>query len=543
MSKGAGVAIELISVGGLFLGAIACTLSSLSKQPYDLVEVRFCPLSANGENTKEQIELDKQYCSIPRFLLKEDWDLRGYYGSRVPLRDDVRLKNFLPSDNPNQHWALTGTALCLATISGVIAVRNELLNRKYYQWVEEMKTAGFDKWTEEKSVRDLTAFKRQLSTQFWADVSTAKDNERRIDSGLTNTERLNLEQQLEDNLNMTQYDLMIAQLRRKIAEEKLGETKADKESEKLSKTKDKPEKEDITQPSTNKKLELEESYQWIYKLLKLPFRVLSGEQGSGKSTLERLMIRLLKDDGWYVVVVNPETNPAVWSGVKVLADAEEINDFFQQFPETIKSRQQEARQLKIDEDDYLDTIRDRRGLNGKVAVFLMETNTYEVHGVDAQIWADFLKQSLTNIRKWGYTVCLTAHSDNQTSVSSKLKGFSALINSAPRVDCISKAGLDGEAVSSGKAWLKMKGVDDKEPLEVELYHYPKSKNFGDDEPLEQEEPTNEDTDWEEEILKWGNNLKRRPTPAEIKTKFKELTNLELNQEGAQDILKLLVYDD
>ncbi|NJN13286.1 MAG: hypothetical protein HC815_37365 [Richelia sp. RM1_1_1] len=52
-----------------------------------------------------------------------------------------------------------------------------------------------------------------------------------------------------------------------------------------------------------------------------------------------------------------------------------------------------------------------------------------------------------------------------------------MIDTAPRVDCIAKTGSDGEAVSSGKAWLKMKGLNDKEPLEVELYNYPKSKKF------------------------------------------------------------------
>ena len=51
----------------------------------------------------------------------------------------------------------------------------------------------------------------------------------------------------------------------------------------------------------------------------------------------------------------------------------------------------------------------------------METNTYEVHGVNPDVWADALKQCLTNIRKWGFTACFTAHSDNQTSVASKLK--------------------------------------------------------------------------------------------------------------------------
>lgn len=471
-----GAIAELMGVGVLFFGAIACTLSSLSKQPYDLVDVRFCPPSANGSDTKEQAALDNEYCSKPKILLKEDWDKRGYYGSKLPVRDDLRFKAYLPSDNPYQHYYIAGTAACFIGICAIIAVRNSQLHRTYYQWLEELKSLEYGRWTEEKSIRDLIGFKRQLSTQFWADVAVAKDNGRRVESGLTNTERLEYEQELQDDLDKTQYDLAIAQLKKKIAEENLGMVKADKEAEKLNKPVKDSKVSDSSDGGSNR-LELDDQYQWIYKLLKLPFRVLSGEQGSGKSTLERFMIKLLKDDGWYIIVINPETNPAVWSGVTVLADADEINPFFKDFPESIRQRQQEARKLKIDEDDYLAHIKDRTGLDGKVAIFLCETNTYEVHGIDSQLWADFLKQSLTNIRKWGFTACMTAHSDNQTSVSKNLQGFSRLLDSMPRVDCVAVAGKDGEATSSGKAWLKMKGVKDENPVEVDLYNYPKSKQF------------------------------------------------------------------
>lgn len=472
MSKGISAIVELGAIGALFTGAVVCTLGSLSKQPYDLVEVRFCPPSANGYDSPEQRELDKTYCSIPRFVLREEWDMRGLFGSRLPDRPDVKLKRFLPTDNPKQQWMLTGTAICLGGISIVVATRNFLLQSKYYHWLEDIKTTNFELWQDQKSQRDLKTVATQLNTQFKADIYSAVDNQNRIESGLISAERLAEQQQMQDNLGFTQYELMIAELRKKIAEEELGKAKADKERQKVIGAKE------SINTKTEGKLELNEPYQWIYKLLKLPFRVLSGEQGSGKSTLERLMIRLLKDDGWHIVIINPETNPAVWSGVQVLADADEINTFFESFPQTIRERQQQARNFKIDEDDYLDHIKNKNGLEGKVAVFLMESNTYEVHGVDPDLWANFLKQSLTNIRKWGYTVCLTAHSDNQTSIATKLKGFSGMIDDAPRVDCIAKAGENGEATSSGKALLKMKGVRDKEPLEVELYNYPKSKNFG-----------------------------------------------------------------
>lgn len=219
-------------------------------------------------------------------------------------------------------------------------------------------------------------------------------------------------------------------------------------------------------------------HQWIKQILKLPFRVISGEQGSGKSTLERWMISLLKDAGYYVVVVNPETNPSVWYGVSVLSTASEINEFFGEFIESVRDRQHEARVNGIDEDDYFDFVKQRKGKDGLVAIFLMESNTYEVHGVDPTLWADFLKQCLTNIRKWGFTACLTAHSDNQTSIASKLKGFSSLLDAQPRIDCITKADpTTGEATSSGKGLLKMKGTNDSNPLTINLVNYPKTKDF------------------------------------------------------------------
>jgi hypothetical protein len=478
VSQGSSAIVELGAISALFIGAIICTLGSLSKQPYELVEVRFCPPSANGHKSLEQRELDKIYCSIPRFVLREEWDMRGLFGSRLPDREDVKLKRFLPTDNPKQHWMLTGTAICLGGISIVIAIRNNAMQAKYYSWLESIKTTNFELWQDNKSQRDLKAVTTQLNTQFKADIYSALDSQSRVDAGLISAERLAEQQQMQDNLGFNQYELMLAELRKKIAEEELGTAKAAQEKNKLLNDND---NKDDPKTSKSNKLQLDSKYQWIYKLLKLPFRVLSGEQGSGKSTLERLMIRLIKDDGWHVVIINPETNPAVWSGVQVLADAEEINTFFKSFPQTIRERQQQARNLGIDEDDYLDHIKDKSGLDGKVAVFLMESNTYEVHGVDPDLWADFLKQSLTNIRKWGYTVCLTAHSDNQTSIASKLQGFSKLIDASPRVDCIAKAGEDGEATSSGKALLRMKGVNDKNPIEVYLYNYPQSKKF-DDEP-------------------------------------------------------------
>jgi hypothetical protein len=96
-----------------------------------------------------------------------------------------------------------------------------------------------------------------------------------------------------------------------------------------------------------------DKFQWIDQVLKMPFRVLTGDAGSGKSTLERFMISKLKEAGYHIVCLNTETNPDVWKGVEVLTTSDEINDFLSDFVAGIESRQRECRKLGIDEDEFL----------------------------------------------------------------------------------------------------------------------------------------------------------------------------------------------
>ncbi|MGI2908340.1 hypothetical protein [Tolypothrix sp. VBCCA 56010] len=222
-----------------------------------------------------------------------------------------------------------------------------------------------------------------------------------------------------------------------------------------------------------------DKFQWIDQVLKMPFRVLTGDAGSGKSTLERFMISKLKEAGYHIVCLNTETNPDVWKGVEVLTTSDEINDFLSDFVAGIENRQRECRKLGIDEDEFLAKVAAKKaGRDGRVAIFFMEANTFELCGVDADLWASVLQMCLTNIRKWGYTACLTAQSDNQTSISSKMKGFSSRYDEQPRVECIVKTDdVTGEAVSSGRAWLKVKGKADKNPKSINLANFPKTKDF------------------------------------------------------------------
>ncbi|MCC5655042.1 hypothetical protein LC609_35830 [Nostoc sp. XA013] len=113
----------------------------------------------------------------------------------------MQFKRLLPTDNPNQHWALTGTAISLGGISLVIYTRNSLLQSKYYTWLEDIKTTNFELWQDKKSQRDLKTVRTHLNTQFKADIYSAVDNQNRVEAGLISTERLAQQQQMQDNLD------------------------------------------------------------------------------------------------------------------------------------------------------------------------------------------------------------------------------------------------------------------------------------------------------------------------------------------------------
>lgn len=238
-------------------------------------------------------------------------------------------------------------------------------------------------------------------------------------------------------------------------------------------------KKKIQAPSSQESIAIEENLiepqRWLPLILKLPLRIITGAQGSGKSTLERYLISELKKLNYKIIILNPETNPQVWSGVKVLADAEEITKFLKDLPELIKSRAQEARNKGIDEDDYLDHL--AKTHQARIAIFFQEINTYEAQGVEQQALGNALKQCLTNIRKWGVISTITAHSDNQTSISSSLKGFSDLLNSMPSIQCIETTSDTGEVIGSGKGLLRLKGAKDNNPLAIKLVDYPRTKKF------------------------------------------------------------------
>ena len=221
----------------------------------------------------------------------------------------------------------------------------------------------------------------------------------------------------------------------------------------------------------------QQDYSWVKRIVKQPFRMITGGQGSGKSTQERYWINLLKSEGWYIICLNPNTTSESWKGIEVIQEVEAIDRFLSDFPRWVERRQTDARSKGIDEDKYLKVVSEREGKEGRVAIFFMEANQFELKGVDPELWGLALKNSLTDVRKWGFTVCLTCQAGKQSTISSKLRGFSDNLKEAPQIECIATTNTDGDAVSSGFGLLKLPG---QKPEKIALPNYPDSKDFRSD---------------------------------------------------------------
>ena len=111
--------IELLAIGVLaVVGKIGFCFSH-SHRPYELAQIQFCPQTANTKSNilkdkhkankhkyydlQAQEKLDKNYCYTPRYVLAEEWDKYGRYGSIIPyMGSTISLVSIIKRDNPYQ---------------------------------------------------------------------------------------------------------------------------------------------------------------------------------------------------------------------------------------------------------------------------------------------------------------------------------------------------------------------------------------------------------------------------------------------------------
>jgi hypothetical protein len=282
--------LELALAGVCGVAAIMGLAASQTRQPYDLTQIQFCPKSTNG--VQSQIKLDKRFCNQPRFVLSEEWQRYGLYGSIIPYKGDaIQWVRDLPTDNPHQLLGGAFTVIGLWGIVGCLLVRSQRLKRKDYELGELEKTGGYAIWQQHKHKREVKQHSTQLYTERLKDGLSGLDTEERLALGLTDSEneRAKARIQLEDFLKARAVNHSV--MDKTIAENLKDRAKADQERGKIEgKTKSEIAENDnqqsVDQQRATELIEALKAHEegWLWKIIdNLTPLWLIGRQGSGKT--------------------------------------------------------------------------------------------------------------------------------------------------------------------------------------------------------------------------------------------------------------------
>jgi hypothetical protein len=290
---------ELALAGVCGVAAVIGLATSQTRQPYDLTQIQFCPRSANGVHS--QIALDKRFCNQPRFVLTEEWQRYGLYGSIIPYKGDaIQWVRDLPTDNPNQLLGYGIAVIGLWGVVGCLLVRSQRLKRTDYELGELEKTGDYATWQQNKHKREIKQHSTQLYTERLKDGLTDLDVHSRKELGLTDEENecAKARIQLEDFMKARAVNHSV--MDKTIAENLRDRAKAELERGKIEgKTKgaiaDSDNQQSVDQQRANELIEALKAHEsgWLWKIIdnQKPVWVL-GEAGSGKSTLAASIVML-----------------------------------------------------------------------------------------------------------------------------------------------------------------------------------------------------------------------------------------------------------
>ncbi|MBP5977226.1 hypothetical protein HW132_32015, partial [Brasilonema sp. CT11] len=288
MKPYAGLAVLGVSVAlasSLYLGQ--------SQRPYDLISVRFCPETANtgSEQQQSQQSLDQRYCKHEQKLLKEIWEQKQFE-SATPLSESSFKMKTIPGEKTGIIWFLVApVASGLAYLAW--AKKTEQDENESYQVLEGFKT----------SIK-LTTVSSQSEREFKTLVNNRAWDKQKIANGFISVEaaqdRLNRQTEIQDKqheTSLTEYDVMLAKMKKERAEALRDAAKADKETDKVLGKVALSEQVDESSDSRLKDSLIEgiKNHEdgWLWKIIEnqKPIWVL-GEAGSGKSTLAASIVML-----------------------------------------------------------------------------------------------------------------------------------------------------------------------------------------------------------------------------------------------------------
>ena len=219
------------------------------------------------------------------------------------------------------------------------------------------------------------------------------------------------------------------------------------------------------------------STKWIDNFIRQT-ALIWGNQGSGKSWMARYIAKRKKDEGYRVVVLDPDSNRAEWKGVESYHDFEEIAEFLRWYVDELMARYKAFNASSMTEDAW----RAKLWADGKaIALICEEVTTYVDLIEDKELLTQFFRLGLTKSRKQEMPLTFVSHNNNQTALGG-IRGLANLIDKMLQLEL--QTDIDPETlepVASGKGAVKLDGSNQWVPVTLPKLER-KITNFGEPQP-------------------------------------------------------------
>jgi hypothetical protein len=185
-----------------------------------------------------------------------------------------------------------------------------------------------------------------------------------------------------------------------------------------------------------------------------------------------------KDEGYRVVVLDPDSNRAEWEGVESYHDFEEIADFLRWYVDELMSRYKAFNASTMTEDAWRAKLWAERKA---IALICEEVTTYVDLIEDKKLLTQFFRLGLTKSRKQEMPLTFVSHNNNQTALGG-IQGLANLIDKMLQLELQTDIDPDTlQPTASGKGAVKLDGSNQWVPVVLPKLEQ-KITNFGELQP-------------------------------------------------------------
>jgi hypothetical protein len=222
-----------------------------------------------------------------------------------------------------------------------------------------------------------------------------------------------------------------------------------------------------------------------------------GNQGSGKSWFARYLAKRKAEEGYRVIVLDPDSNPAEWQGVESYHDFNDIASFLRWYLDDLTGRYQAFNQSNMPEQEW----REKLWRDGKaIAIICEEVTTYIDLIEDKELLSQFFRLGLTKSRKQEMPLTFVSHNNTQSALGG-VKGLGNLIARMLQIEL--KTDINPRTLqptASGKGAVKLDGSNEWMPVDIPRIKK-KITQFGG------QKETDQEMDWKKAIANLEDSYK------------------------------------